>query len=77
MQERIAKNWTPQPGWETKEANLTFTMSKEGAISDLKVEKGDASGEFEKAALKAIESGAPFAAPPASAPDAVHFLIWF
>jgi TonB family protein len=77
IQESISKNWTPASGSDAKETNIGFTMSREGRVSNLKVEKGDPSGDFEKAAIKAIESAAPFPAAPPSAPETVRFVIWF
>ena len=60
LEQRIKRNWFPPKGDSSKRVVITFTIAKDGRLLSKKIVKSSGVPLADQAALKAIESTAPF-----------------
>lgn len=60
LEQRIKRNWTPPKGDTSKRVVILFTIAKDGRLLSKKISKSSGLPLADQAALKAIESTAPF-----------------
>lgn len=77
LQRRIKKHWFPPKGSKFKRVVVIFTVSSDGALSDLRIDGSSGVATADSAALKAVEDAAPFRPLPAGAPESVPVTFTF
>lgn len=60
LQRRIKRRWNPPRGNESKRVVLLFTVSKDGRLLSLKLNKTSGVPEADQAAIRAVKEAAPF-----------------
>ena len=60
LEQRIKRNWFPPKGDSSKRVIITFTIAKDGRLLSKKITKSSGVPLADQAALRAIESTAPF-----------------
>ena len=60
LEQRIKRNWFPPKGDSSKRVVITFTIARDGRLLSKKITKSSGVPLADQAALKAIESTAPF-----------------
>jgi TonB family protein len=60
IQLRIKHNWHPPKLHESDCTNVTFKIQRNGSVTDLRLERPSGNIEADQAALRAIQSAAPF-----------------
>ena len=60
LEQRIKKNWFPPKGDTSKRVVITFTIAKDGRLLSKRISKSSGLPLADQAALKAVESTAPF-----------------
>lgn len=77
LRKSIKKNWNPPRGDNSKSTVLLFKLSKDGQLSDCKVNQSSGDEVFDKSAVEAVEKAAPFAPLPEIAPEYTDVLFTF
>jgi TonB family protein len=77
LQRRIKKCWFPPKGNETKRVVVVFKVHRAGELSHLRLEKSSGMAIADQAALRAVETAAPFRPLPTGAPDDVDIQFTF
>jgi TonB family protein len=71
LQRSIKKHWFPPKGNESKRVVVVFDVLADGTALNAKIQRSSGVPQADKAALKAINDGSPYAALPAGAPKSV------
>jgi TonB family protein len=77
LQRRIKKHWFPPKGMEAKRVVTRFKVHREGALSDLRLDKSSGVLMADQAGLKAVQDASPFRPLPTGAPEAVDVQFTF
>ncbi len=65
LQRRIKRSWFPPPNTMSRRVVVLFKIHQDGELSDLRIERSSSLPNCDNAALKAVESAAPFRPLPA------------
>lgn len=77
LQQRIKRAWFPPKDMSSKRITVVFKVSRDGTLSNLRVVRTCGLQIADSAALKAVESAAPFASLPLGAPSQVDIEFTF
>lgn len=77
LQRRIKKAWFPPRDLETKRVVVVFKIGRDGHLMKLRLERGSGAAVADNAALKAVETAAPFAPLPDGADEDVDIQFTF
>jgi len=77
LQRRIKRCWFPPRHGETKRVKVVFSLTKNGELINLRLVKSSDLQLADSAALKAVESAAPFRPLPVGAPSSVDIEFTF
>jgi TonB family protein len=77
LKSQIIPHWHPIKGDEAKRVEVAFKISKQGALSALRIATSSGSSTADKAALSAIRESSPFAKLPYEGPDFVDITFKF
>lgn len=73
LRRRVRQHWTPERGTETRRPMISFKIYSDGTVSDLRVAQSSGLSSADQAALKAIESAAPFSKLQHGAPASIDY----
>ncbi len=74
---RIKRAWFPPKGTESKKVRLVFIVSRDGSLSNLKLQQSCGLAIVDNAAMKAVENAAPFRPLPPGAPETINVAFAF
>ena len=77
VQRKLAKAWHPARGAERLVPKLRFKIHKNGTVSHIEILKSTGNSAVDKAAIKAVESAAPFSRLPAGSPETIDMVFSF
>jgi TonB family protein len=77
LQRRIKRAWFPPKGHESDRVVLSFTVARNGQMSNLKLEKSSGAEIADQEALKAVQNTAPFRKLPDAADDTISIEFTF
>lgn len=77
LQQRIKRAWFPPKDMSSKRITVVFKVSRDGTLSHLRVVRTCGLQIADSAALRAVESAAPFASLPLGAPSQVDIEFTF
>lgn len=77
LQRRIKKHWFPPKGKESERIATTFTVSRSGGLSGLRLKSASNNEAANKAAVEAIQDAAPFRPLPDGSPNTVDIQFTF
>lgn len=77
LQQRIKRAWFPPKDTTSKRITVTFKVARDGTLTNLRVVRTSGLQIADSAALKAVESAAPFANLPSGAPEQVDIEFTF
>lgn len=67
LRTRVYRAWFPPKGAEDKELSVIFTVSRDGVLSDLRIDRSSGDQLADQSALRAVENAAPFKPLPSDA----------
>ena len=68
IRRRVKSNWNPSYAAEDYTTFLTFSIQKDGQVTDLKVERSSGSAAIDRESIAAVQKSAPFAPLPPNFP---------
>lgn len=77
LRKQIYRHWIPSKEAVPRNTAVLFSVSKQGVMTDLMLDKTSGSSEFDAACLRAVEAAAPFMQLPNCAPDSVDIRFSF
>jgi TonB family protein len=77
LQKKIKKGWFPPKGKESKRVQLTFVLHRMGELTDLTLHNSSGDALCDRAAMKAVIDGAPYAPLPKGADNTVDIMFTF
>lgn len=77
LQRRIKKHWFPPRDSESKRVSVTFKIARDGAMSNLLLQKRSGAALSDNAALNAVQTAAPFPSLPEGSPESVDIEFTF
>lgn len=77
LQRRIKRAWIPPRGARSRRVKVVFRIHTHGDLSDLKIVMSSGEALQDQAALKAVETAAPFSRLPARSPETVDIEFTF
>jgi len=77
LQRRIKRAWFPPKAAETRQTKVTFTVQKNGQMTDLAVSKSSGLQIVDNAAKKAVENAAPYRPLPDTFPSEIKLEMTF
>lgn len=77
LEQKIIRMWSPPKGTESKRIMVVFKLHSNGTVSNIRLLEKSGVEAADQAALKAVETAAPFRPLEKSAPDDVEILFTF